>query len=669
MRSTTRRTSHGLLLAALAGLAVAAPSIARADRVHGTRSEKLVETAHWVSMRMDRGHADLVVRRTVHNGGRRHDQAMFWLDLPDEAVATGLRTAGESDGRIVWFNAELMEAEAAAARYRELTGIGGYYPKDPALLSWRHQGLLALQVFPVPPSQPKTVEYTLAMPAHYHGGRYHVSVPPMGTERLHAKATVSAANAEDRVFVGDKAASAGTGFQLVKDTLDVALAPRGAATLEGALASVVFDKGRVLSHFQVAAAPKLSVVPRGAHVVVLLDTSRSLREGQVAAGAAAARAMLSHLPDASVEVLTFDRTVRARHGGFVPVSTAIADLGKIPAQRRNGSHIDEALARADALLSALPARIPRRIVAVTDLLTRAELTPERVRPLLAHSKAVLHVGVVGSHGSELRRNDDHPWSAVTHETGGLVWDAATSAEKGDAAEMARVYEEWARPMRLHHFKVDVTGFTGFSAPETLDEGEGVEDLRLNDAAVTEVAIAGELWGTPVRKVLTPDVDEGRRWSALAFGSPLMHSLSEKEMMVLALNGHAVSPVTSLLAIEPGVRPSTEGLEEGIGEGGGGRGEGIGLGSIGTIGHGSGSGFDPLRFLRDALAPGLVKCGGAGRHATVTLESTFVEVVDVPSVTVQGANAAAIERCLSEAAWELELPGGFAASWASWRVHL
>ncbi len=34
------------------------------------------------------------------------------------------------------------------------------------------------------------------------------------------------------------------------------------------------------------------------------------------------------------------------------------------------------------------------------------------------------------------------------------------------------------------------------------------------------------------------------------------------MMVLARHGRAVSPVTSYLAIEPGVRPSTEGLNEG-----------------------------------------------------------------------------------------------------------
>ena len=77
-----------------------------------------------------------------------------------------------------------MEAEAAAKKYEELTGIGGYYPKDPALLSWRTLGLLALQVFPCAPKQPKTVEITYEMPVHYHDGRYHLELPAMGTATL-----------------------------------------------------------------------------------------------------------------------------------------------------------------------------------------------------------------------------------------------------------------------------------------------------------------------------------------------------------------------------------------------------------------------------------------------------------------------------------------------------
>ena len=87
------------------------------------------------------------------------------------------------DGAPRWFVGELMEAEAAAAKYHELTGIGGYYPKDPALLSWRSQGHLALQVFPVPPGERKTVSYTLEMPTEYRDGRHELTIPALGRGR------------------------------------------------------------------------------------------------------------------------------------------------------------------------------------------------------------------------------------------------------------------------------------------------------------------------------------------------------------------------------------------------------------------------------------------------------------------------------------------------------
>lgn len=117
---------------------------ARADTVMGTRSDELDETAHRVDVTFDRGHARLRVRRTIHNASDRHDQAVFEISPPASAVAVGLATLGSQRGKPHWFRGELMEAEAAAERYRELTGIGGYYPKDPALLSWRN-GQLMLQ--------------------------------------------------------------------------------------------------------------------------------------------------------------------------------------------------------------------------------------------------------------------------------------------------------------------------------------------------------------------------------------------------------------------------------------------------------------------------------------------------------------------------------------------
>jgi hypothetical protein len=90
-------------------------------------------------------HAELVVHRSFWNGANASDQATLYIELPEGAVATRLRTRGIGPNA-PWFEGELLEAEEAARRYQELTGLGGYYPKDPALLSWRGQRHLALQV-------------------------------------------------------------------------------------------------------------------------------------------------------------------------------------------------------------------------------------------------------------------------------------------------------------------------------------------------------------------------------------------------------------------------------------------------------------------------------------------------------------------------------------------
>ena len=656
-----------------AGLAAAAASssaaTALADTVQGSRSEALVEKTHRIELRLDRGSAELVVRRTIHNGGPRHDQATFMMDLPAGAVATGLGTLGTRDGQPFWFRGELMEAEAAATKYRELTGIGGYYPKDPALLSWRSQKLLALQVFPCAPGQPKTVEYTLRMPTAYRGGRHHVALPRLGTPDVPPELVVSSVHAEDRLFVDGAPVASGGHFKLTRDEIDVALAPPAARPVDGALASVPIAPGRELVQFHLDAPARLSKLPRGARVVVLLDASWSIAEADGAAGVAAARAYLGHLPDARVEVLTFDREVRGRHGKLVPAARALADLEGLTLDRRNGSRLDDALARADALLAAAPPGFPRRILAITDLRTRSTLTPERLGAVVK-SGALVHVGVAGEGAPAVARDDESPWAAAVRATGGLVWIAAGTAAADDAPAMSRVYEEWARPVRIEKLAVKAAG-----VPEgeldfgvELLEGEGVEHRRVNAAAVPEVELTGELWARPFRKVLRPDAAHGRLWSALVFGSELVHDLAEPEMAALAVRGGAVSPVTSYLAVEPGVRPSTEGLDwSGTGEGGGGFGEGIGLGSIGTIGHGGGSYAEP--FLRDALSAAFRGCPAGAKAATVTLETTLSEVVDVPRVALAGGPDAAVERCLEEAAWALALPSRFSDPWASHEVKI
>ena len=139
---------------ALTALALLVPSLppvlVRADTLSGTKSSEMFDRGHTIEVRIERGHATFVISRTFENRSGKHDQAMLDItDLPEGAVATGLRTLAGDANKPIWYAAELLDAEVAAKKYRELTGIGGYYPKDPALLSWRSQGELALQVFPV----------------------------------------------------------------------------------------------------------------------------------------------------------------------------------------------------------------------------------------------------------------------------------------------------------------------------------------------------------------------------------------------------------------------------------------------------------------------------------------------------------------------------------------
>jgi hypothetical protein len=657
MRSHTLSALLGLLWLTVSGFPARAEA---SDEVHGTRSEKLVEQRHAVSIAMGHGHATLVVRRTVRNGGPLHDQAMFWLRTPESAVPVGLKTLGTMGGKPFWFSAELLEAEAAAARYRALTGIGGYYPKDPALLSWRHAGHFALQVFPVAPGTDKTVEYTLEMPTEYRGGRDHLVLPRMGTEAMAALATVANGDGREAIFAGDHRLAAGATLELdAANGVDLSLTRAGARRLGGALSVVPVGPGRVLLRQRIEAAPRLGEVPAGARVVVLLDASRSRSERDVEGEVAAARAYLSHFPDAQAEILTFDRRVSALHGGFVPVAKALATLATLKIARRNGSQVDEALARAGALFQGLPRRVPRRVVVFTDALTRGDLDPAAIKALTAKTGALVHVSVLRDGGPALERDDAHPWAVAVRPTGGLIWQSGGTDAASLRDRMRVVYEELARPLRIDHLTVTLPGLTSerFDYPAHLAEGSGFADQRLVERQVGWLRAEGQIWTQPVSATLVPDEAGDRLAAALVFGTDVRDQLSEPEMMTLAKLGHAVSPVTSLLAIEPGVRPSTEGLgEDEIGEvfGVG----GLGLSGFGEVARGRASAPpDFAALLGKLLAPGWAACGGAGKRARLRVETTRDEVVDVSHVSAPGDPS--LGRCLAEAAWNVDLPQDFA----------
>lgn len=661
---------HGIVLSALFSISTL-PSLAYADQVTGTRSEKLYETRHAINLTLHRGWAELVVRRTVQNDGAKHDQAMFYIDVPSGSVATGLKTLGTLKGRPHWFAGELMEAEAAAKKYRELTGIGGYYPKDPALLSWRSAELLALQVFPVAPDDEKTVEYTLLVPTAYRDGAHRFTLPGLGTENLTATIKLQRGKRGDSLRAFDSPVAGG--YELhpsIGESVEVALVPKTSDPVSGELAVAQAADRRFVTHFSIEAAPRVSGVPKRAYVVLVLDGSRSLASSQVEAMKQASAAYLSHLKDAKVEVLTFDRETHRRYGSFVSASRARADFAAWNLPQKNGSAVELALFEAEKLLARTPAGHPRRIVFLTDARGRSSLKPARVKAAVGTSGAVVHIGVIGRDWPRLERNDEHPWAEAARATGGLVWNASATDFADAASAQREIYEEWVRPLRIDHLSLFSSDFplgASEAPPDVLVEGQGYSRLFLASNAVSWLRVEGELWSKPIQQVIHVDPAASKRWAALAFGSELQHGLTESEMMTLALLGGAVSPVTSYLAIEPGVRPSTEGLDWG-----GGVGSGFGAGAP-RVRMGATSvspkvkPLDREKWLRDEISAGWQACGGTG-SASVTLETTKEEVVDVTRAALDTPDAV-LERCLREAVWDLMLPAEFRDEWNSWTIDL
>jgi hypothetical protein len=266
----------------------------------------------------------------------------------------------------------------------------------------------------------------------------------------------------------------------------------------------------------------------------------------------------------------------------------------------------------------------------------------------------------------VERDDHHDWSAAIRSTGGLVWEALGSDEAKPAAAQVAAYEEWARPRQLDHarlFSADLAVGAGL-VPETLHEGDSYTHADLVDRELRSIRLEGELWSRPVAHELAPDAQKTKLWSALVFGTEHLYDLTDAEMMTLAMQGGAVSPVTSYLAIEPGVRPSTEGLE--AREAGSHRTRAPKVRMGATMVSGRAPWIDVKAWLHDQLGLAWSHCGGAPNTASVDFETTYAEVVSVERVT-QVVSDPLLERCLTEAVYSLVLPVQFEHERATWSV--
>lgn len=809
---------------------------AAADDLRSALSQPLAEVSHDVQVSVSHGIARYRVRRTFENAGTRADEASLAIDLPKGAAVTGLRIRA----RQRWYDAELMEAKAAAARYRELTGRGAWAPKDPALMQWVWPDRVHLQVFPVLPGSASTVEYTLTVPVQYRDGRYILSYPRfLGATEDDATKTDVDANAvrqpglplaepivhvvpghgdamtyvrvdgkrvpphtpvvlgipPKQPWIGDGVPRSdasyiwsrlqivepgpadtatvtlaidhtyrndlsvhlvtplgrhvpidvpggsendirgsfdvrlppgtqanGTWHLMVSDqtgldvgTLDawsLTLANKGASgkpkpyakvnatglpmfipdapqgegdvglakieiaappirTAQARLGRVVVDKQTAFTRLEIDAAPQMGQIPKRPSVVFVLDASRSVED--IEPQLQVARAYLTHVPDAQVEVVVFRRVASRLTGSFFPASAfdntvhQAAEAGTL--DLGNGSALERGLEMA---VSALRGRAgERRIVLLSDTRVRSRfLVQDAIRALSrAPARTIAHV-VVPKHGSfaQLKRDDKHALARIPSTTGGVLFDFQ-SPHGGTKKERAAALLGLVRPISLDHVRIAGLDLSNVSdMPDVLREGASYRLMMKSGRAPKTATIRGRVWNKPFRRVVRATERFSRATAAFVFSEDEHDSLTPAQMMKVATYGRAVSPVTSYLAVEPGVRPSTAGLHDNE------LGTASGIGGIGMSGYGAGGGggvYQKSWTIDELIRPGLDAC--AARHApeenwkiALDIETTSREIVDVRLVS--GA-AKAFDACVVEAAWNVALSWNFTDRRRMWRIAL
>jgi hypothetical protein len=359
------------------------------------------------------------------------------------------------------------------------------------------------------------------------------------------------------------------------------------------------------------------------------------------------------VPDAELELVTYRRRAERVFGRFVPV----AELGDALAVAKfhaklalgNGSALDEGARLAASLLAARKG--PRRVVLATDELVRPTLDRATALAALAAlpADAVVHVIVPERDGDDratLTRRDDAALAPLATRHHG-IYVALGGLGSVPLKELAPTVLELVRPTRIEH--VRVPGFTLES--DVLAEGTGVRLMIDTPRAPDRVRLTGMIWSDPFARDVAVSRPFSVHTAAFVFGADEHQALSHDEQLTLAMLGRAVSPVTSYVAAEPGVRPSTIGFGEGWGT--------IGSGRYGTVGFGAGGGGaaeppDLAALVDTAACVAQVRPAGPWREH-VSVDTTVDEIVDVHGSTTP------MGHCLIEAVWRVRLDHRFTSA--------
>jgi subtilisin-like proprotein convertase family protein len=437
----------------------------------------------------------------------------------------------------------------------------------------------------------------------------------------------------------------------------IRITPPKISTLAGRLGRVVASAKKQYLRMELDLAPQLRALPKDLSVVFLVDASHSMDPKGISQQLALIRAYLSHVPKAHFEVVLYRRFAKRMVGRF---AQATAFTARVKTARKagklapgNGSALDRGLALAAKLLRERRGTL--RMVMFSDNLLRPSWKNRRALKELARAprSTIAHVvlpdfSYSASEATE-KRLDTHRLSPLAAKHGGVLL-RMEGPDKPDHKTLVPVVLGLVRPIRIDNVRVrGLPRSHGLSVPTTLNEGVGLREMAQVKFASRKVTLVGKIWATTYRKTLRVNRRFTRSTAAFVFSQDLHRNLTKAEMMRVAKLGRVVSPVTSYLAIEPGVRPSTAGIDR--------RGRGGGAG-MGGRGYGVGRIVKRTRVTPDLKAlmkPHVKRCVALhkptpGWNVSLRVETTLDEVVDV----ILRKKPTALGRCLVEGAWTIRL---------------
>lgn len=527
--------------------------------------------------------AQVSVKQVFRNDGDRPAEGVYVFPLPKDAAVSDFQMT--VDGQTV--EGKLLSKEEARAIYDEIVRR----QLDPALLEYLGRGLFQASVFPIPPHETRTVEFSYTQTLERDGDLFRFNYPlavrpggAAGAEQVSVAVelrdqpglrTIYSPNypirverlADDSADVSFEATGAPpqSDFDLYFGTADSAI---GANLLSYKPAGE--DGFFVLLLAPTLEVPETEVVARD--IVLVLDVSGSMRGEKIEQARAAAEFVIDQLnPDDRFNIITFSTGTSAWERDLQAVTAenrkdAVRWLDRIPAT--GSTDINRALLEAEALFAGGDDR-PAYILFLTDgQPTQGEQDPDRIIDNTLDNRPEERTVRLFTFGVGYDVNTDL-LDILSRELGGRA-SYVEPAERVDEV-VGDFYSQISTPVltdveiELGDARVDEV--FPYPLPDLFAGDQLVVAGRYRDGGTVDVELRGKVNGEE-RLFVYPDqelTDRGgesfvaRLWATRKIGAlldevrrngpndELIDAITE-----LSLTYGIVTPYTSFLVLEPGM---------------------------------------------------------------------------------------------------------------------